>query len=151
VSAALIRKYRTLLHLRRTLAPHITAQQKHELRHLAAEFPGALRELDSLPTEELEARLLAVEGGATEPWMEWMDAYHTLMRVALECKRALAAGNAAPTGLTAEFVQKVADPRAGRLNALVFDELARRFALPAKTLWDTLFPRRGAAPRPYRD
>lgn len=50
--AALTRKYRTLLALRGTPAP-----ARDVLRELAREFPGALRELDELPSDELEQRV----------------------------------------------------------------------------------------------
>lgn len=56
--AALARKYRALLALRAAGEP------ARALRTLAAEFPGALRELDELPTAELERRVEELSGDA---------------------------------------------------------------------------------------
>lgn len=55
--AALARKYQSLLALRRF-------PDRGALAGLAAEFPGALRELDELPTAEIERRLDELSGEA---------------------------------------------------------------------------------------
>ena len=49
-----------------------------------------------------------------------------------------------------EFVRAVKRPRHGRINVVVFAELAREFAVDAQTIWDALFPARGPARRDYR-
>jgi hypothetical protein len=172
---ALARKYRVMGELRRALPAHAVAgvedeplpdetpEQKGELRQFAAEFPGALRELDTLASDEIDRRRAALEhaaaGGAVEPWMEWMHAYHALMRAALAVKRALARGpldDAARARLAAAgspvddaFLDAVAAPPHGRLNVVVFSRLATQFSTPASEIWDALYPRR-AGERPYR-
>ena len=75
--------------LRRLGAPDAEAEDRARLRALANEFPGALRELDTLPTDEIVRRATALESGAHEPWMDWLGDFHDLMRIALEVKRTL--------------------------------------------------------------
>ncbi|HZS40890.1 MAG TPA: hypothetical protein VFF06_28850 [Polyangia bacterium] len=176
--AALARKYRVMAELRRTLPGHAlgenddaldeTPEQREALRRLAAEFPGALRELDTLETDELERRrdalAAAAAGGAVEPWMRWLDGYHSLMRAALAVKRRLAtrrpvdaearAEIAAATGAAVdeELVRAVAAPPHGRLNVVVFERLGALHGEPAKKIWDALYPPRapGSSGRGYR-
>lgn len=145
--AALARKYRVMAELRRAGAPDALAEDRARLRALANEFPGALRELDTLPTEEIERRATALESGALEPWMVWLAEFHELMRVALEVKRTLpdvkaARATAVRAGLEAAFADAVAAPPHGRIMVVVFDRLAQKHGAPAKQLWDTLFPPR---------
>jgi hypothetical protein len=85
----LVDKYERLLRLRTvpTAVP-----PRDELRSLARQFPGALRELDRLPLERIEARLRAVqrvlaEAGEPEAWMQIQVSYHGYMRAALRVKR----------------------------------------------------------------
>jgi hypothetical protein len=91
--AALERKYRTLMEIHRALAAWDDARAAELDHELAEEFPGALRELQTLPLELLEARAAAlgaaVGGAAPEPWMLWMWDYHALLRAALRIKRRL--------------------------------------------------------------
>jgi hypothetical protein len=165
--AALARKYRVMSELRASLPPHgaaapPSAAARAALRALAAEFPGALRELDTLSTETLAARGAALEaaaaGGPDAPWMSWMAGYHALMRTALSAKGRGTLDDAARDALIAAsewpidraFLDAALRPSRGRLNVVVFDQLARTFGTPAGVLWDALFPRRGAAPRGYR-
>lgn len=54
--AALARKYRTLMELR------ASGSTRPELARLAAEFPGALRELDELPLPEIQRRIDELQG-----------------------------------------------------------------------------------------
>jgi hypothetical protein len=154
----LARKYKTLLALRAESSEAPTA----ELRALAEEFPGALRELDTLPKSQLEERLeqcsRAAADGSLAPWMAWMYAYHTTMRAALSVKSRLA-GKREPdaaeivelttwlatlTGHSydAEFIRSVAAPPEGRLNRVVLRLVAKQFQLSPETLVTTLFPGR---------
>lgn len=128
--AELLRKYVALRNLR-------TASDVAErawLRELATEFPGALRELDCLPLASIEARITglqaALAGGNVEPWMRWMSAYHRRLRAALALKRAAPRGPAVP---------------GGRLNPIIFRELAALFAVPAETIESVLFPKLGVS------
>lgn len=161
--SALARKYRTLSELRRRLEPAASGT----LRALAAEFPGALRELDCLPLGELDRRLAAVTraeaGELVEPWIEWMLAYHQRMRLALRTKRRLrGAGPAQPELMArvadelgrergaecdADFVARVAGPPRGRLNVLVFELLEAEFGQSRLDLESALFPRPRLAKR----
>jgi hypothetical protein len=166
--AALAGKYGAMAELRRLLAPHAGGEPSQanltRMRELARAFPGALRELDTLPTDEIDRRRAALEAAAEgaqppEPWMDWMHAYHALMRVALALKRRrgaplsdeertrLAAANGVPVDAALE--RAVAAPPHGRLNAVVFARLSVEFGLPAAALWDALYPPRKGE-RPYR-
>jgi hypothetical protein len=151
----LAEKYRRMAELRRTLPSEITDEDRARLRQIAAAWPGALRELDTLPTDEIDRRALALEraaaGAPVEPWMAWMHGYHALMRAALAIKRqpGEAAALAAAHGVDAEFARAVAQPRHGRLMVTVFERLAVEHGVDRGAIWDALFPpRRG--PRDYR-
>ena len=161
---ALSRKYETLAKLRRARAKGANVADRATLRALSREFPGALRELDTLPLAEIDRRKRALEaaaGGETvETWMTWMSAYHATMRAALFVKARLARSKV----LSAEFVttvqrdvsqrigleieetlvRAVARPPEGRLNRLVFERLGQKFGVAADEIWDALFPARRA-------
>lgn len=126
-----------------------TAAGRAELRAFSAEWPGALRELDTLPDDEIARRLDACEaaaaGGDEAPWMAWAARYHELMRAALALRR-----GERPAGVDEAFARAVARPRHGRLNVVVFAALGRELGLAPRALWDALFPPRGKADRPYR-
>jgi hypothetical protein len=158
---ALARKYRLLAELRR--AQHHVARDDviGSLRQLAREFPGALRELDSLPLEDIDRKVelleAAARAGAVEPWMQWMHAYHLTLRAALAVKRRLAGRRkvdelvmheiisdvAAESGYRCdvEFVSSVASPPGGRVNMVVFRRLGAEFGAEPESLSRTLFPR----------
>jgi len=166
---ALARKYRTLVALRarRDQQPPAETQsqaQPHSppppsepktpaavLRSLAREFPGCLRELDTLGAAELARRAARVAeaaagGTATEPWMAWIARYHRLMRAALAIRRA---GGHPSDGaqMDAGFVADVMAPPDGRLGIVVLRRLARDFGVPAREIAAALFPVR--RPSPY--
>lgn len=162
--AVLARKYRVLGELRRTR--HSIAEVRVRLRELAREFPGALRELDMLPLAEIDRRAERLEAavieGGTEPWMEWLSAYHAAMRAALHVKRRLAGRRnvddrgafelareaARQTGYRCDsaFVRAVARPRRGRLNVVVFERVEAGFGARPGSIWQALFPERRALP-----
>jgi hypothetical protein len=150
--AALVDKYDRMCALRARLGRGAPARDDREqLRGLARDFPGALRELETIDTAELARRAAVARAAVASSrpsdeapdWLRWMAGYHELMRRAL----ALRAGRGDPLDELAEAVRA---PRHGRLNVIVFEALARRFGTPATVIWDALFPRRGSAPRPYR-
>ncbi len=134
--AALARKYRALVALRARRDGGGAPATRDELRALAAEFPGALRELDTLGPGELARRAAAAAaaaaGGPGEPWMDWIADYHALMADALAAR---AAG-------------ETVDAPEGRLNVKVLRALGDRFGVAAATIAETLFPPR--RPSPYR-
>ena len=164
-AAALARKYAVLVELRRRRDAGGDGKGGGGLRALAAEFPGCLRELDTLGPPELERRARATEaaaaGGPVEPWMDWIDAYHALMRAALAVRdparaaqargdaRALAtlASAAASVDVDATFVTDVLAPPGGRTGVVVLRALAARFGVPAAVIAAALFPVR--RPSPY--
>lgn len=133
--SALAGKYRALVGLRARRDGGGAPATRDELRALAAQFPGCLRELDTLGGDELARRVsataAAAAGGAREPWMEWIAAYHITMTEALAA-RARGEGAAAPEG---------------RLNVLVLRALGARFGVAPATIAETLFPVR--RPSPY--
>jgi hypothetical protein len=177
---ALVDKYERMTALRATLgrgAP--STEDRERLRALARDFPGALRELDTIDDAELARRRAASREAEPAAWLRWMAAYHTLMRRALALRRgdrseldsthgdsiegreATVSGDVAlprrngsaqrELGIDDEFADAIRSPRHGRMNVVVFEALARRFALPVATLWDALFPQRGArGVRSYR-
>jgi hypothetical protein len=166
---ALARKYRALVALRERRDQQQPARPQPDddspplsertpaavLRSLAREFPGCLRELDTLGAAELARRAARVEeaatgGAATEPWMSWIARYHALMRAALAIRRAggraaEGAGDAAEAD--AAFVADVMAPPDGRVGVVVLRRLARDFGVPAREIAATLFPVR--RPSPY--
>jgi hypothetical protein len=163
-AAALARKYGALVELRRRRDAGGDPAGGGALRALAAEFPGCLRELDTLGLPELARRARAAQtaaaGGTAEPWMAWIDGYHSLMRGALAVRapandeargdaRALAAAAARAAGapVDAAFVAAVLAPPGGRVGVVVLRALAARFGVPAATIATTLFPVR--RPSPY--
>ncbi len=164
--AQLARKYRALGELRQ--GAHHAPAIPSGLRELSREFPGALRELDMLPLDEIHRRAEALEAAAraghAEPWMEWLCAYHAAMRAALHVKRRLAgargidgqsalelareASRAAGYPCDSDFVHAVARPRAGRLNTVVFERIEADFGVRSGSIWQSLFPER--RPLPHR-
>ena len=159
-----MRKYETLAELRRARAAGGAVAERGALRTLAREFPGALRELDTVTLEDIDARRRALgsaaAGGSVEAWMAWMVAYHATMRAALVVKARLARARdlsdaivagareevSRRTGLSIdeEFVRSVARPPHGRLNRAVFERLGQKFGVPPEEIWQTLFPARRA-------
>lgn len=156
-------KYAQMASLRRAKRRGEADAPREVYRTLASEYPGSLNELDTLTLRELDERAGALRAaalhGAREPWMDWLDAYHRLMRAALLVKATLrgkrpdAATSTSlvrsvsrSTGVEVDpsFVELVARPPGGRLVATVFDCLGRHFGAPSDEMWTTLFPRRRA-------
>jgi hypothetical protein len=149
--SALARKYRALAALRARRDDGGAGATREELRILAAEFPGCLRELDTLGAAEL-ARRAAVcaepePSAEAEPWITWIAAYHALMGQALEARARRGSGGGPDPGDDA-FLQAALAPPGGRINVVVLRELSTRFGVPAATIAGTLFPVR--RPSPYR-
>jgi hypothetical protein len=146
--AALARKYAALVELRRRRDAGSAAPAASALRALAREFPGCLRELDTLGLAELERRAsstrAAVTGGPTEPWMAWIGGYHALMRAAFALRDP---ARAATVEVDATFAAAVRSPPEGRVSIVVLRALAVRFDVPAAEIAAALFPVR--RPSPY--
>lgn len=157
-SSSLARKYRTLLALRADHDRDGAVAAPARLRALAAEFPGALRELDALPAAEMEARAGALEaaaaGGVVEPWMTAMAGYHALMRAALGIRRgggpggdpgavrAAMEGLRESTGIALDGgdLAAIARPPRGRLGVWAFARLGAALGRPPEELWQAMFP-----------
>lgn len=177
----LARKYRALAELRqqRDRRGHggpasdsaAAGALRERLRVLAQEFPGCLRELDTLGEPELVRRAeVAARAGASEGigafadggerWMAWICAYHALMRAALHIRAGASASAGDPAtaaraasahaGITVDsaFVAAVERPPQGRLGIVVLRLIAAHFDVPAHDVAATLFPPR--RPRPYQ-
>jgi hypothetical protein len=144
----LARKYERLAALRARRDSNGRPATRDELRALAAEFPGCLRELDTLGPDELARRTsacaAAADGGPPEPWMAWIDGYHALMRQALAARGARLRGESPNAG--DDFAQAVLAPPGGRMAVVVLRALALRFGVPAVTIAAALFPVRRASP-----
>ncbi|MDB4971461.1 MAG: hypothetical protein JWN44_7150 [Myxococcales bacterium] len=145
-AATLLPKYRQMRELRRQAARDADAEGRAVLRAFAAAWPGGLKELDTLPGDEIERRLEACETGDDAPWMAWMARYHELARAALAIRR----GEVDQAAVDAAFVQAVKKPNHGRINVAVFAQLGREFGAEPGAIWDALFPPRGKSRRDYR-
>jgi hypothetical protein len=89
---ALRDKYREIKRLRDADAAGLIADPRREMAALAQRFPGALRELDELPMDQIEARLFALEQlsasvDAVPEWVRLQIGYHGCMRAVLRIKR----------------------------------------------------------------
>jgi len=147
-AGALARKYAALVALRRRRDTGGDAAGGGTLRALAAEFPGCLRELDTLGGAELARRASACEaaasGGQVETWMPWIAAYHETMRLALRIR---ADDPDADAVADPAFAAAVRSPPGGRVGVVVLRALAARFGTPAAAIAAALFPVR--RPSPY--
>jgi hypothetical protein len=146
---ALARKYQRLSAWREGRDGAGAGATRDELRALAAEFPGCLRELDTLGAPALSRRAAACgaaadDPAAVEPWMAWIDGYHALVRRALAAREARARGMAP---VDDPFEQTALSPPGGRIGVVVMRALAERFGVPAPTIAAALFPVR--RPSPY--
>jgi len=166
---ALQGKYQTLYELRVQGAP--SAVPRATFAALAAQFPGALRELDKLPLQVIELRLRALEAvlsGAApaEPWMQLQIAYHGFMRAVLRIRRALIAlriehfepaqeclervayiaapGEPARGRFDAEMLRAIHRPPNGRLNPWVLEQVALDHAVSADAVERALLGPLGA-------
>ncbi|MFO0614226.1 MAG: hypothetical protein U0414_16675 [Polyangiaceae bacterium] len=88
---ALAEKYETLGAMRRREAAGEPPHENAFYQRLAARFPGALKELDRLPLDEIDRRAHELERAASSgvalPWMVAVAAYHAKLRDLLAAKR----------------------------------------------------------------
>lgn len=162
----LARKYRQLAEIRRAKARGEADPEKGFFRALAAELPGSLNELDTLPLDVIDRRAELLEraadgSGDLEPWMAYTHAYHAFTRAALHVRlvqrRARAEessiSDAAAAAIAAEaseragiavneaFVRAILHPPGGRMNKVIFSMLAEAFSAPADEVKRSIFPR----------
>jgi len=134
-----------------------------QLRQLAREFPGCLRELDRLGLAELERRVerlhawtngtghaesapgdvATVATAAGERWLPWILTFHALMRAALQVKASLSAerrrrGRPAPRVASAGTPASADDRPAGPTPAEA-EALARQVSAAAAIAVDAAF------------
>jgi hypothetical protein len=164
---ALAEKYETLGALRRAQTNGDPIPARAYFKALAARFPGALQELDTLPLDVIDARARdlrrAAETNHVEPWMSWLFGFHALMRAALRIRirsledreppqdRALElareASEHAGVSVDEEFVRSVLRPPRGRIAAAVYEALSSVFGEDPSVIRSALFPRlRGDRP-----
>lgn len=86
--AELLEKYVEMRAMRLASAAGDPVDPRPRMRALAARHPGALREIDELPMDEIEERIAVLEAGEQPSWAVTLIAYHGWMRVALGIKRA---------------------------------------------------------------
>ncbi len=138
---------------------------RRRMRALAARFPGALREIDELPLEVIEARIeeldAALAGRREAPrWAVLLERYHAWMRAVLAIRRAAGAERdharalawieGAPEeegGPRREELRAALDailrPPEGRLNRWIFERLGRDAGLDPAQAEAALFPAGG--------
>jgi hypothetical protein len=153
--AELAKKYDTLADLRQRRDDGGGVAPRGELLALARAFPGALRELDTLPRAVIEERRgalrAALSGAPSAPWMTWMIAYHLTMRAALFVKRELARARMASdrrdsSALVADdvLVQRLADEAARHFDLPIDEDFVRAVARPpARRVNAAVFDRLG--------
>jgi hypothetical protein len=158
-------KYAELRLLRTSALSRQQAQPR--LIRLAARFPGALRELDALPLEAVDARLDALAdvlaGRRTrEPWMDATARFHALFRGALAAKRWQAKAPPAARRDRARFerdhddpeilqwagaLDTIAAPPSGRLTAAILSRMSSEHACSIDEVRSlVLASRKGACP-----
>jgi hypothetical protein len=160
---ALRRKYLEIKRLREDTS---ASDPTLAMRALAEIFPGALRELDALPLEIIDARIEsldhAIEHDSPEPWMIALDRYHAWLRLALRMRREI--GERTITSARVWLVQyedelatRVDDvlleamlfPPAGRLNRVVLSHVASELEMSCAWL-ESLLSGRDFTERSHR-
>ena len=164
-------KYREILRLRRLHGSPDEPDPRAAMARLAQEFPGALREVDALPLDEILARLdalgrVADEGASPAVWMIASARYHALTRGAL-CAKSWLAGRKDVTDATREAftreaaslcwgddarewtrdLARIAEPPRGRVTDLVFARIAAELAVSEDEARALVFPPRRAHAR----
>jgi hypothetical protein len=160
---ALRAKYLAIRELRAAAA----IAPRARLAELARAFPGALRELDQLPIDHVEARLRAIddalaEGDEPELWMRLQVGYHGFMRAVLRIRRLSrgrpleildaghellllryvpAADEPPAERFDLEALRVIRRPPGGRLNPWVFNEVAREHGVSPDLVHKALFLR----------
>jgi hypothetical protein len=153
----LLSKYRRMRRMRLEDEATPGADQRGAMRALAADFPGALREIDERPLEQIEARIAALEGalegGPLPPWTAPVAGYHRLLRAALRIRRAAPkslpeeerrraareAGRALSPPVEGCWAEAPLTPPEGRLTALVIGTLEDRLGLSVEAIEEALF------------
>jgi hypothetical protein len=118
---ALLRdKYREIKRLRTVDAEHVARGHAHdpkpEMAVLARRFPGALRELDELSMDQIDARLSelddAIAARRVPEWAALQVAYHGAYRFALRIKRLAARRGSLDDEALARAIERLLDTAA---------------------------------------
>ncbi|CAN5805714.1 hypothetical protein BH09MYX1_BH09MYX1_49230 [soil metagenome] len=125
------------------------------LQALSTQFPGALRELDTLPIAEIERRIellhvTAASSDAPPSWIAGMHFFHVELGALLRAKRWLGKHPHVDAILRSAFIaahahddemlrwesrlDDVAKPPRGRLSELALSEASTRAAIPQDEL-----------------
>ncbi len=169
--ADLRKKYEELLRLRLEDAAAASGGRHHdpspEMAAVAERFPGALREIDELSLESIEARIAELAAAEADPsharpWMIALHLFHMLARGALATKRWLggrkhvddelvqAFAHAIPSlpfaeeaAMWKDDLARIARPPRGRVTELVYARVAVEMRMPASEVRILVFgPRR---------
>jgi hypothetical protein len=170
----MLSKYSEMLRLRLGDLDGTIEDPRTAMAALAGRFPGALREIDELPLDELLRRVRCLEavsrgedGQDAGQWAPVHDRYHALLRGALWAKRWLAgrlgvseaeheafardardAAWPADAGAWAEQLELVARPTSGRITVVVVARVGRELGLNPELVVGVLHShaRKGCAP-----
>ena len=135
----------------------IEPDPKAEMARLADDFPGALRELDRVPFDEIDRRLAALAAAEEDPtrvegWMLAQHAFHRYARGALAAKRWLATQAGTPAAelepafraalpalreeasLFATSLDEIATPLRGRVMDVVYTRVAGELGITEREL-----------------
>ena len=112
-----------------------------EMARLAEEYPGALREIDTLPIEVIRSRIEALrsaerEDAHVERWMVAQTTFHRHARGALVTKRWLAGRKTVTPALVRAFADAVGTLPRGKDAELFADDLEAVAAPPGGRLMD---------------
>ena len=113
---------------------------------LAARFPGALREIDELPLEEIRRRIAALDAvladsAEVEPWMEAIALFHAMARGALAAKRWLGGRKRLDASVKRRFSAEVESLPFAQDARTWADELALIASPPRGRVLDSVFAR----------
>ncbi|UJR86465.1 hypothetical protein [Sandaracinus amylolyticus] len=154
---ALREKYREMKRLREQHDAGSPVDPRPAMRALATRFPGALREIDELPMDAIDARIAsldrALSGAEIEPWMRALARYHAWMRLALRLRLACASERSEararewlegaarphdddvdPRGLDDATLHAILRPPEGRLHRVVLARVALELGVDAQTI-----------------
>lgn len=131
---SLLEKYRCIEKLRLLRKAGDDNVDRQTLQQLASAFPGALRELELLPTDMLVTRI--VELTQSEPtWAEPMWTYHRHLRRILEAKK-----SPGRSDLTARELAQLKSLPGRRVSQLAAQWTCAELGLDANQLRNLLWP-----------
>ncbi len=136
---------------------------KGDMKRLAMNFPGALREIDRLPLEEIRSRIVALDAAIdanapTPDWATYACAYHGWMRALLALRSQIGDEHDPARALQkmraryqeqfereTEFdfdevsLPEVLKLDGGRMNPWVFERIAREYGVTPERVEASIF------------